>query len=115
CWNAPAVSDGKVYVRSTSYAAAFDLSVASVPDLRLDLPQLVPPDKLQLTIRTADGTPVDANRVPAMEVRASPNLALSRAQWTRLTNALTLTDGIVQVTNLDATAPPRFFIVTEPK
>ncbi len=115
CWNAPAVSDGKVYVRSTSYAAAFDLSVASVPDLQLDSPQLVPPDKLQLTIRTANGTPVDSNRVPVMEVRASTDVTRSFAQWTKLTNALTLTNGFVRVTNVDATPPARFFIVSEPK
>ena len=112
CWNAPAVCDGKVYVRSTSYAAAFDLSV---PDLQLDSPERVPEDKLQLTIRTANGTPVDSNRVPIMEVRASTDLALSAAQWTKLTDTLTLTNGIVRVTNLDATPPHRFFIVAEPK
>jgi outer membrane protein assembly factor BamB len=115
CWNAPAVSDGKVYVRSTSYAAAFDLSVPSVPDLQLDLPQLVPPDKLQLTIRTANGTPVDSNRVPVMELLANSDLAGLLAQWTKLTNTLTLTNGVVRVTDVDATPPARFFIVSEPK
>jgi len=112
CWNAPAVCDGKVYVRSTSYAAAFDLSL---PALELDPPQPVPPDKLQLTIRTTDGTPVSSNRLPGMGVRASTNLALSFEQWTKLTNALTLTNGIVRVTNVDAAPLPRFFNVSEPK
>jgi outer membrane protein assembly factor BamB len=112
CWNAPAVADGKVYVRSTSYATAFDLSV---PDLQLDLPQLVPPDKLQLTIRAANGTPVDSNRVPLMELLASTDLTLSLDQWPKLTNTFTLTNGIVRVNNVDATPPPRFFIVSEPK
>ncbi len=115
CWNAPAVSDGKVYVRSTSYAAAFDLSVPSVPDLQLDLPQLVPPDKLQLTIRTANGTPVDSNRVPGMELLANSDLTGLLAQWTKLTNTLTLTNGVVRVTDVDATPTARFFIVSEPK
>lgn len=112
CWNAPAVADGKVYVRSTSYAAAFDLSV---PDLQLDLPELGPPEKLQLTIRTANGTPVNSNRVPVMEVRASTDVTLSFAQWTKLTNNITLTNGIVRVNDVDATLPQRFFIVREPK
>jgi hypothetical protein len=35
--------------------------------------------------------------------------------WTKLTNALVLTNGIVQVTNVDAAAPGRFFIVSEPE
>jgi hypothetical protein len=50
-----------------------------------------------------------------MEVRASTNLALSPAQWTKLTNALILTNGLVRVTNVDATPPLRFFIVSEPQ
>ena len=112
CWNAPAVCNGKIYVRSTSYAAAFDLSV---PDLQMDSPQLSPEAKLQLTIRTANGTPVDSNRLPTMAVLASTNVGLSFAQWTTLTNDLTLTNGIVRVTNVDATSSPRFFIVSEPK
>ncbi len=115
CWNAPAVCDGKVYVRSTSYAAAFDLSVPSVPDLQLDSPQLFAEDKLQLTIRTANGAPVDSNRVPTMAVLASTDLTRSLAQWTPLTNALTLTNGVVRVTDVDAASPAHFFMVTEPK
>jgi outer membrane protein assembly factor BamB len=112
CWNAFAVSDGQVYVRSTAYAARYDLSV---PELRLDTPKLTPPNTLQLTIRTATGTGVDANRLNGMEVRASTNAALSPALWGKLTNALVLTNGIVQVTNVDASAPQRFFIVREPQ
>src|SRR5204863_3915285 len=37
CWNAPAVSDGHVYVRSTAFVANFDLSV---PALKFDPPRL---------------------------------------------------------------------------
>jgi len=112
CWNAPAVSDGKVFVRSTATAAAFDFSV---PDLKLDSPQLVPPGELQLTIRTADGTSVNSNRIQGIEVRASSDLTLPFAQWTKLTNALTLTNGVVRITNADAAIETRFFIVSEPK
>src|SRR5207249_3373082 len=64
CWNALAVCDGKVYVRSTAYAAAFDLSV---PDLKLDPPKPESINKFQLTIRTIDGTPVNSNRLTGME------------------------------------------------
>jgi outer membrane protein assembly factor BamB len=112
CWNTFAVSDGQVYVRSTAYAARYDLSL---PELKLDSPQLTAADTLQLTIRTATGTGVDANRLPGMELRASTNSALPPALWTKLTNALVLTNGIVQVTNVEAGAPQRFFIVSEPK
>jgi hypothetical protein len=112
CWNALSLSEGQVYVRSTAYAARFDLSV---PELKLDSPQFTSPSTLQLTIRTATGAAVQTNRLPGMEVRASTDAALSPEFWTSLTNALVLTNGVVQVTNVDATASRRFFIVSEPK
>lgn len=72
CWNALALSEGQLYVRSTAYAARFDLSL---PDLKLDPPKLAA-SKLDLTIRTTTGTPVTANRLGGMEVRASTNAGL---------------------------------------
>ena len=112
CWNVPAVADGRVYVRSTAYAAAFDLSV---PDLKLDAPQMGPASQMQLTVRTSAGTPVHPNRLTSLEVRATTNLALAPTAWTKLTNALVLTNGVVRLTNVDAGAPRQFFIVSEPK
>jgi len=113
CWNVPAVSDGRVYVRSTAYAACFDFSV---PDLKLDPPQVVAADKLQLTVRTVNGTPVDSNRLPGLEVRATTNLAHTLAQWDSLTNSLVLTNGKVRIDDVDARAQPRrFFIISEPQ
>ena len=76
--------------------------------------QAVPPNKFQLTIRTIDGTPVNSNRIAAMELRASTNVALSPSLWSKSTNDLTLTNGVVRVTNVDAGAPYLFFIVNEP-
>lgn len=112
CWNVLSVSDGQVYVRSTAYAARYDLAV---PELKLDSPRFTAANALQLTIRTATGTDVDSNRLNTMELRASTNATLSPVLWTRLTNSLVLSNGIVQVTNLDASTSRRFFIVTEPQ
>ncbi len=113
CWNTPAVADGRVYVRSTSYGACFNLSV---PNLKLDPPKPVPANKFQLTIRTVDGSAIDSNRVATVEVRASTNAALPLDAWPKLANPLVLTNGSVLVTNLDGIAfPRRFFLVTEPK
>lgn len=111
CWNAMALSDGQVYIRSTAYAARFDLSV---PDLMLDPPQFTS-NTLQLTIRTATGTDVEPSRLAAMEVRASTNVGWSPAMWPKLTNSLVLTNGLVRVTNVDAGPPRRYFIVSEPQ
>lgn len=112
CWNAMALSDGQLYIRSTAYAARYDLSV---PDLKLDAPQLTSGNKLNLTIRTATGNPVDSNRLASMEVRASTNLTDAVLAWPKLTNVLTLSNGVVRVTNVDASPSRRLFIISEPK
>ena len=106
CWNVPAVADGRVYVRSTAYVAAFDFSV---PDLKLDLPRLVAADKLELTIRTVTGAPVDSNRLSGMEVRTTGNLAPGFTQWNPLTNRLVLTNGVVRIGDVDSGAQPSGF------
>lgn len=115
CWNALALSDGQVYLRSSAYALRFDLSLPIAPELKMESPQPTTAGGLNLTIRTVSGTPLDSNRLTGMEVRASTNIALPTALWPKLTNALVFTNGFVQLTNVDATAPARFFIVTEPK
>jgi len=112
CGNAMALSDGQVYVRSTAYAARFDLSV---PEVKLDPPQPVAASKLNLTIRTVTGTPIDSNRLTSMEVRASTNLADAVTAWSKLTNTFVLSNGVVRVTNVDAAPTRRFFIVSEPR
>ncbi len=118
CWNSIAIADGRVYARSTSQAACFDFSPPNLPkpDLRLDPPAWAGPDKFRLTVRAADGTPVDSSRLAAMEVMASPSLGLPRSQWSRLTNSLVLTNGNVLIDNLDAADwQAEFFMVAEPK
>jgi hypothetical protein len=112
CWNVPAVCDGRVYLRSTVQAACFDLAL---PDLRLDPPQPLDSNRLQLTVRTTNGAPVDAVRLAGLAVQATTNLSLAVTQWTKLTNELRLTNGAVQIENVDASGDPRrYFIVSEP-
>ncbi len=111
CWNAPAVSDGRVYVRSTAFVACFDFSV---PDLKLDAPQASGADQLAFTIRTVNGAPLGSNRVAGLEVRATTDIGQGVAGWATLTNVLALTNGAVRVENVNS-GTQRFFIVTEPK
>jgi len=111
CWNAPALSEGQLYVRSTAQAARFDLSL---PAIRLDAPQLATRRQLHLTIRTADGSPVNSNRLAGLEVRASADLALPPGLWPKLTNTPVLTEGVIHVPDVDAAPPRRFFRVSEP-
>ena len=113
CWNSPAVSDGRVFVRSTAFVAAFDFSV---PGLKMDLPQFISPNVFNLSIRTADGSAVASNRLTGMEVRGTATPSLIVTQWNKLTNSLVLTSGVVRVDNVNVgTQTQQFFIVTEPK
>ena len=116
CWNSPAVADGRLYVRSTSFGAAFDLSLPPLPDLKLDSPLTLAGGQLQLTVRTADGSPVDANRLATLEVRAHTNLSLPPSSWAILTNRLVLTNGTARLEGVDiGTQSQRYFIVSEPQ
>jgi hypothetical protein len=112
CWNAPAVSDGRLFVRSTASVACFDLSV---PSLKLDAPQFGS-GVLNLSIRTVNDSPVTSNRLAGMEVRATTTPTLGLTQWNKLTNGLVLTGGVVRVQNIGAgTNAQRYFVVSEPK
>ncbi|MSU58143.1 MAG: hypothetical protein EXS35_08185 [Pedosphaera sp.] len=111
CWNALALSDGQLYVRSSAFAARFDLSV---PDLILDPPKLVTQTKASLLIRTVTGDPINSNRLAGLEVRASTNAALPVAQWAKLNNVPVLSNGVARVTVTDVAPPRQYFIVSEP-
>ena len=111
CWNTPAVADGRVYVRSTAFLACFDFSI---PDLKLDTPQLAGADQLSLTIRTVNGSPIASNRVTNLELRGTPEIGQPVGAWAKLTNVLALTNGAVRVDKVSS-GTQRYFIVSEPK
>ncbi|MEY2409190.1 MAG: hypothetical protein QOF48_1860, partial [Verrucomicrobiota bacterium] len=111
CWNAPAVCDGRLFVRSTAYVAAFDLSV---PALVTESPQLGALG-LEFSVRTASGAPIDSNRFAGLQVRASTNPAVPLPRWTVLMHNPVLTGGVVRVGPIATDGQPqRFFIISEP-
>ena len=116
CWNALALSDGQLYVRSTAYAARFDLSVSDdlAPGLTLQSRTSLNSGSIQLIIQTSDGTPIDSGRLAGIQVRATTDLGRSLADWTRLTNELVLADGVVHV-EFDAAQTRQFLTVSEPE
>jgi hypothetical protein len=89
-------------------------SAVPKPGLMLDPPWLSSPSSFGLTIRSADGTALDSNRLAGMEVRASIDLALSPLLWPVLTNNFQLSNGVVVVPDVDAGQPSQFFIIVEP-
>ena len=83
------------------------------PSLTLDPPWPCAGNQFELTVRTANGTPLDSNRLAGMEVLASTNLALSPSSWPKLTNSLLLTNGVGRVLNVEGGPPHQYFIVRE--
>jgi hypothetical protein len=114
CWNNPSFSNGRIYAHSTSGGIALDVSTA--PPLKLLSPQVLSSTQLQLVVSTADGTPIDSNRLAKVEVHATNQLGASPATWPLLTNPLVLTsNGSARLTNTFSPTQSRlFFISVEP-
>jgi alpha-tubulin suppressor-like RCC1 family protein len=81
--------------------------------LRVQAPLLQPANKVRLLIGNADGSGFEAERVPNLELRAATNLALPLASWTKLTNPMVLSNGVVRVDDARTNAPRRFYITVE--
>jgi len=115
CWNNPAFSNGRIYAHSTRGGIAVDVSAQTPPPLKLLAPQFLTSTQLQLVVATADGTPIDSNRLPKIEVRATNALGSSLSTWPKLTNALVLsTDGVARLTNtLSPGQTPQFYRTVE--
>ncbi len=111
CWNAMALSDGQLYVRSTAYAARFDFSI---PDLTIDPPQLTTQNEVSFVIRTVTGDPISSNRLAGVELRASTNAGLPPASWSKVTTESVLSNGVAHVTTPDLRMPQLFFMASEP-
>ncbi len=115
CWNNPAFSNGRIYARGTRGAVCLDVAVPAAPPLKLLSPQFLNRTQLQLTVGTADGTPIQPDRVPRIEVRATNALGSPASAWPKLTNQLVLTtNGLVALTNtLDPAQPRQFYRAME--
>jgi len=110
CWNVPAVSDGRIYVRSTLEAVCVDVGVAAAPSLSLLTSPAISGDGFQLIVTTSDGSPIDAARAANIEIQSVPELGVGTPPWTPITNGVVLTNGELRVLDPDvATQSQRFF------
>ena len=93
--------------------AGFD---GALPPLKLLAPQFLNSTQLQLVVSTANGTPIDSNRLARIEVRATNSPGIPPSAWPKLTNALVLTtNGLARLTNTIPTGQSRqVFITVEP-
>ena len=111
CWNVAAVSDGKIFARSTAEAVCLDVSI---PALRMLPPKLVTGTRLQLIVGTENGSPIDTGRLANIEIFHSPDIATEITHWTKVVAGLTLENGIITC-EVEAHGAAAFYVVTEPR
>lgn len=114
CWNVPAISNGRIYARSTKEIVSLDVSVQPPPPLRLSLARGDAGGPWQLHVACSDGSAVDASRAAALEVRTATSLATPLASWTIVAGALELIDGTLRLAQpVEAGTRARYFIVLD--
>ena len=93
CWNNPALSDGRIYIRSTTEAVALDVSLpnTTLPALQVAIAQPTA-GTFTLEISTEDNSPIDSGRASSIEVFSRENLSPG-ATWVRVTNSTVLSGG----------------------
>ena len=112
CWNAPAISQGRIYARSIKEGVCLDVSVPPPPPLRLLAPTRQPDGGLQFRLENHDGSAVAPERLGRLEILGSTSLA----GWTAVSNAVVSPDVTVRVPPADGAAPSQvFYRVREPQ
>jgi outer membrane protein assembly factor BamB len=114
CWNNPAISNGRIYVRSTLEAVALDVSVANtaVP-LSVEMARSNT-GELTLQVATQDGTPLESQRAQGISIYASSALGAATT-WTKVAGSTVLSSGKLLLENPEggATAAQRYFRTEE--
>ncbi len=115
CWNVPAVSNGRIYARSTLQAVAIDVAPKSVPKPKLKLaPDYAAGRPFQLVVANEDGTPLDASRAGVIDIFATFDFATNPAGWIKLNPPGVLTNGQIRIEDpQSSTTPMRFFRTEE--
>jgi len=108
CWNAAAVSNGRIYVRSATNAACLDVSI---PPLRLR-PELGQGNAFRIFIGNADASLLTSGRVAKITVSTTTNID-SPIGWMPLSNSLFFTNGQIQFDDPDGRSRPRRFYRAE--
>jgi outer membrane protein assembly factor BamB len=112
-WNVPAVSNGRLYVRSTTEAVCLDVSQTILPALKLSGSLAGNGLAFQLLVGNPDGSPLDTNRLPNIDLFATTNL-LDSSGWSKLTNSIVFTNGhLLLERSLDLALPQLFFRAQE--
>ena len=109
CWNVPAISDGRIYLRSTLEAICLEVAAAVPAALSLRT-SVTETTTVLLTVATADGSAIEAGRAARIEVQSTTDPTRAPGAWTPVTIGVVLTNGQLQLIDSEvATVPRRFF------
>lgn len=112
CWNAPAISQGRIYARSIKEGICFDVSVPPPSPVRLLPPARHPDGGLRFRLENHDGSALEPERLSRLEILGSTSLA----DWTVVSNAVVSADATVRVPPADgAGTSQEFYRVREPQ
>ncbi|PYJ82295.1 MAG: alcohol dehydrogenase [Verrucomicrobia bacterium] len=113
CWNVPAISNGRIYARSTTEAVCLEVA-AGAPPLKLNPTLVNGKGTFRIFIGNEDGSPLDTNRVANIDILASTDLTLGLSGWIKLTNPILVTNGRLQLDDPQSSnTTRRFFRVEE--
>jgi outer membrane protein assembly factor BamB len=107
CWNVPAVSNGRIYARSTLEAVCVDVAPAALPRLHLLTGPVIDGDGFRFKITTEDGSPIDSARVAGIEVQTASGFASGPGAWTLITNGIVLTNDELHIHDPGGLSLPR--------
>lgn len=114
CWNVPALAHSRLYARSTREAAAYDLAPKAPPPLTVKPALDAAAHRFSLTIKTADGSPLDAARAATIHIRTTDDLLAPLESWADVSAAARLVNGELHFEDSPGGATPqRFYRVEE--
>lgn len=109
-WNAPAVSNGRIYARSVKEGICLDVSPP--PPLRLNAAIRKLDGSFQFRVTSSDGGSVGSDRLNRIEVLTASSLTETPINWIKVTSAVISADGTAAV-RADDGSEERFFTVRE--
>ena len=113
CWNAPAIANGRLYIRSSSQIACFDVAPKTAPNLRLRSDRPLAGGPFRLGIGADSGAPLDSNRWSRIQVFAASSLNSGTNAWLPLTNTPVFFDGELWFDDEESLILPQRFYRTE--
>ena len=112
-WNAPAFSDGRLYVRSRTEAACFDVAPPLEPCSSLQVACTQAEGKFRLMINNTDGSALALQKRDRIELLSTTNLGVGLESWLRLTNFTIFSNGEWGWEESLGTNQQRFFQTSE--